>query len=81
MQRVDYCCMGLRMTERTIVRGWKAAGRRVGKSPVQLWRDVRDGKFPAPIELGPNSVGWFDDEIIGHLESRPRRSYGGKAAA
>jgi prophage regulatory protein len=69
---------------RRIVRGYRALEERVGKSRVQIWRDIRRGLFPAPIELGPNSIAWFEDEIASHLESRPRRTYaaspGGKAA-
>ena len=29
-----------------------------GKSTATLWRWVRDGLFPAPIRIGPNSVAW-----------------------
>lgn len=48
----------------------------IGKSRVQIWRDVRAGRFPAPISLGPNSTGFYEDEILAWLESRPRRTYG-----
>jgi prophage regulatory protein len=44
-------------------------------SRVQRWRRVRAGTFPAPVELGPNSIGWWEDEIEGWLASRPRVSY------
>lgn len=67
-------------TSRKIVRGYKLAGERVGKSRIQIWRDVRAGQFPAPIELGPNSVAWFEDEIDAWLASRPRRTYGAETA-
>lgn len=46
------------------------------KSRAQRYRDVRAGKFPPPIEIGPNRVGWFEDEIEEWLASRPRRTYG-----
>jgi len=55
--------------------------RRSGKSRAQRWRDIRAGLFPAPIELGPNSIGWFEDEIDDWLASRPRRTYGAEHAA
>lgn len=64
-----------------IIRGWKAIERRVKKSRVQLWRDIRDGKFPAPIELGPNSIGWPCAEIDQWQASRPRRTYRSDPAA
>ena len=46
-----------------------------GKSRTQRWRDIRAGKYPAPIALGPNSVGWYEDEIDAWLAARPRVSY------
>jgi prophage regulatory protein len=46
-----------------------------GLSRVQRWRRVRAGSFPAPVQLGPNSIGWREDEIRVWLEARPRVSY------
>ena len=28
------------------------------RSRVSMWRDVRDGRLPAPVKLGPNSIRW-----------------------
>jgi prophage regulatory protein len=67
--------------ERRVIRGWDAASHKTGRSRAQLWRDVRGGSFPAPFQLGPNSVGWFEDEINNWLLSRPRRTYNTTAAA
>ena len=67
-------------TPHKIIRA-KGVEKLIGKSRVQIWRDVRDQKFPAPISLGPNSIGWFEDEIERWLESRPRRTYGAKGSA
>ena len=64
------------MPHRKIIRGYKMVGERTGKSRIQLWRDIKAGKFPPPLELGPNSVGWYEDEIDDWLASRPRRTYG-----
>ena len=58
-----------------LIRGWAGAAREAGKSRVQLWRDIRRGTFPAPIELGPNSVAWFKAEIDAWKQSRPRKTY------
>ncbi len=44
-------------------------------SRVQRWRRVRKGTFPAPLQLGENSIGWFEDEIEAWLSERPRVSY------
>lgn len=58
-----------------IIRGWREAERRAGKSRVQLWRDVRAGLFPAPRQLGPNSIGWTEEEFDEHLANLPLVSY------
>ena len=49
---------------------------RTGMARVTLWRRVRDGAFPAPIELGVNMIGWPETEIEDWIEARPRRTYG-----
>jgi prophage regulatory protein len=49
--------------------------KRTKLSRVQRWRRVRKGTFPAPIQLGPNSIGWFEDEIDAWLAARPRVQY------
>jgi prophage regulatory protein len=53
----------------------KEVDERVPKSRVQRWRDIKAGKFPAPIEVGPNKLGWFEDEIDSWMAARPRRRY------
>jgi prophage regulatory protein len=37
-----------------------------------LWRKVRHREFPAPVDLGGGRVGWFEDEVVAWMESRPR---------
>ena len=44
--------------------------RILGVSPVTLWRWTRCRDFPAPIKLGPNSVGWLEAEIDDWLAAR-----------
>ena len=46
-----------------IIRGWRGLKSRIPKSRAQIWRDIRAGRFPAPIELGPNAVGWHVAEV------------------
>ncbi len=53
---------------------------RTGLSRVTIWRRVRAGTFPAPTELGENSIGWTESEIIAWLANRPRRTYGAETA-
>ncbi len=53
---------------------------RTGLSRTTLWRRVRAGAFPAPTELGKNSIGWPESLITSWLEARPRRTYGAETA-
>jgi predicted DNA-binding transcriptional regulator AlpA len=59
-----------------LLRGWRAVSAATGKSRVQLWRDIRAGRFPAPIEIGANSVAWFKVDVDTWKLTRPRRTYG-----
>jgi prophage regulatory protein len=44
-------------------------------TPLGRWRRARAGTFPVPIEIGPNSVAWFEDEIEAWIATRPRCAY------
>jgi len=46
--------------------------KRTGLSDAQRWRLERTGLFPPRIQLGANSVGWYQDEIEIWIENRPR---------
>jgi prophage regulatory protein len=44
---------------------------RIGNpSEATLWRWIRAGNFPAPIRIGPNSVGWLETEINEWIAAR-----------
>lgn len=45
----------------------------LGISRATLWRWARQGLLPPKRIIGPNSVGWFESEILGWLESRPKQ--------
>ena len=62
-----------------LIRGWAGVCAEVHKSRVQIWRDVRAGLFPAPIETGKNSVSWIRSEVEAWKASRPRRTYSAAA--
>ena len=53
---------------------------RVGYHPVHIRRLVKAGKFPAPVQLGPRSVGWLesdvDEWIKQKIEERDRQILG-----
>ena len=48
----------------------------MGWSRTTLWRRVRAGAFPAPVETGPNSIGWFESWVAAARAALPRRTYG-----
>lgn len=47
----------------------------VGLSRAQISRLVRTGKFPLPVPLGPNSVGFLRSEIDAWLAERASPEY------
>ena len=57
---------------RRLLRWPEVSKRYGGKSRTQTWRDVRAGRFPAPVQIGPNSVGWWSDELDAHDETLTR---------
>jgi len=59
---------------------WPLVRELTGKSRTQAWRDIKAGKFPAPVETGPNSVAWYLDEVQTYVASRPRVTYAPAAA-
>ncbi len=62
---------------RVILR-WPEVRRLTGKSRTTVWRNVRAGTFPAPIQIGgdnSHAVGWFEDEVVAWQEARPRAYY------
>ncbi len=51
--------------------------RLVPFSAVHIWRLEHRGEFPLRVQLGPNSVGWYADEVARWIELRIRA--GGRA--
>lgn len=49
----------------------KVCGR-TGLSPSTIYRLVKAGKFPAPIQLSARAVGWQSDAVDAWLGSRAR---------
>ena len=41
-------------------------------SETTLWRRISAGDFPQPVQLSPNKIGFFDDELEVWQEQRPR---------
>lgn len=45
------------------------------KSRTTLWRRLRAGKFPEPVDLGGGQIGWIESDVQEWIASRPRRTY------
>ncbi len=52
---------------------------RTGLKRTTIHNLVKDGKFPAPINIAGNRSGWYESEILEWMKSRPRK--GQRAAA
>jgi len=46
--------------------------RITGLSRATVYRQCKEGAFPAPVQLGPNSVGWLESEVQEWIGSRER---------
>ena len=53
----------------------KQVMERMGWSRTTLWRRVRAGEFPAPVETGTNSTAFYKDEVDAAQADLPRVSY------
>lgn len=45
---------------------------RTGLSRSTVYRRIRCGKFPVPLDLGNGRLGWLEDEIDEWVAARPR---------
>lgn len=46
--------------------------RRTGLSKTGIWLKEKAGTFPQRVVLGPNSVGWREDEVEAWITARER---------
>ena len=44
----------------------------IGLHKSTIYRLINQKEFPAPIQLGPNSVGWLREDLEKWIESRKR---------
>jgi len=42
----------------------------IGLSDATIWRLEKAGRFPRRIQLGGNSVGWFNTDVDAWMDSR-----------
>ncbi len=61
---------------------YKQVCARTAQSRAGLWRLIKAGKFPRPVDLGTGRrVGFVESEVQEWINARPRISYGGREAA
>ncbi len=46
--------------------------KRIGYGKTSLWRMVKEGRFPAPLKIGPRAVAWPSD-VIDEWQAEQRR--------
>ena len=66
------------MTDRLMRR--EEVESRVGLKRSSIYREMRAGRFPLPIKVGPRAVRWPLTEIEAWLASRPRATGEARAA-
>lgn len=44
----------------------------LGLSPATIYRQVKDGSFPAPLKISKRRVAWRESDIRNHVASRQR---------
>lgn len=52
---------------------WPTAKEAKGlPSRTTVWREVRAGRFPAPVATSPNRVAWRESDLDHWIATRPR---------
>lgn len=46
---------------------------RTGLSRATIYRRIRRGEFPVPLDLGGGQLGWAEEEVDRWVAERPRR--------
>lgn len=44
--------------------------RRTGHSRSRLYREIKEGKFPKPVKVGPHAVAWLESEVDDWIAAR-----------
>ena len=63
-----------------VLLGFEAVARRIGRradksARLYLWRAVKAGHFPAPVQLSPGRIAWNSISVDRWIESRPPVNY------
>ena len=51
---------------------WPELSTRIPLSRTTIWRLVRDGRFPAPLQISPGRKAWREDDIIAWMTAQQR---------
>ena len=59
---------------------FEAVAERIGRKPdksarLYLWRGVKAGQFPAPLQLSPGRIAWTAGAVDRWVQSRPLVKY------
>lgn len=49
---------------------------RLGTSRSWIYDQLKNGRFPKPIQLGPRSIGWLEADIEDWLRSKGQQAAG-----
>jgi prophage regulatory protein len=52
---------------------WPAVRERVPMDRSTVYRQIRDGRFPAPVDLGLRRLAWRESDINAWIASREAR--------
>lgn len=47
-----------------------------GKSRATIWRWTRNGNFPRPLRIGPNSIAWTQEQLDAWLADKSNSNGG-----
>lgn len=51
---------------------WPEVKGQTGLSRTTAWREVRAGRFPAPVKLTDHAIGWRQSDLDAWLASRQK---------
>jgi prophage regulatory protein len=51
---------------------WVEVQKIVPLSRSTVWRRIRDGRFPVPLQISPGRVAWLEQEILAWLAAQNR---------
>jgi|RhiMetdeSRZDD1v2_1073273.scaffolds.fasta_scaffold01108_6 prophage regulatory protein len=60
---------------RRVIRGWQGLFEYTGLRRTQLQTMVAEGRFPAPVRLGPRAIGWYENDIAKYQDKLSRKQH------